>query len=233
MSAPNIDHRQVQRLIEQGAQVLDALPPEEYKRLHIAGALSMPLHEVVRGLDTLDRGRAVVTYCADNQCDLSGRLAARFVFEGFGDVYEYGPSLADWAAYGLPLEGDDAGIVTAGDLADRDAPTCAPDELVSEVLSRLAGATVCAVIDKERFVLGRLRPAEVETDAKLRVRDVMHPGPSTFRPDVYAQEMAEWFEKRPQTDDFLITTPDGRLFGVLYRAAVEHVAGHAAESHAG
>jgi rhodanese-related sulfurtransferase len=56
----------VQRLIAGGAQVVEVLPREEYEKMHIAGAISVPLKELgERALDDLDVSRAVVTYCHD------------------------------------------------------------------------------------------------------------------------------------------------------------------------
>jgi hypothetical protein len=58
----------------------------------------------------------------------------------------------------------------------------------------------------------------------------MHPGPSTFRPDVPIGQMAEWFKKR-DLDVFIITSLDGRPLGALYREDVERVIGEVEELH--
>ncbi|MEX1193676.1 MAG: rhodanese-like domain-containing protein [Dehalococcoidia bacterium] len=216
-----IGHEEVLQLMDAGAQVVDVLPPEDYARLHLPGAINLPLsHFSDETLTQLDRERPVVVYCADNECDLSPRAAARLAAEGFAEVYDYVASLADWGAFGLPLEGEDADIPTNRDLARRDVPTCRMDERVEALADRFGEHSVCAVVDGSGVLLGRLRGEDVRNHTGS-VRDAMHPGPSTFRPDVTNSEMAEWFEKRRDTDEFIITTLDGRLFGVLYREDVE------------
>jgi rhodanese-related sulfurtransferase len=216
--AARVGHREVQRLIEEGAQVLDALPPEDYEKQHIAGAINVPLEKFSRELIAgLDPKKQTVTYCADNQCDLSARLAARLIHEKFSQVYEYAASLADWMAYCLPIEGEDAGMVHAGDLVRREFPTCRADESVGDVAERFGKHSLCAVVDEDGVLLGRLSRADIEGNRDKTVGDVAHPGPSTFRPDVPASEMGDWFERRPKVDVFIISTPDGRPFGLLYR----------------
>lgn len=56
----------VQRLLAQGAQVVEVLPREEYEALHIAGAIGIPLKELgERAPRELAAGKPVVTYCRD------------------------------------------------------------------------------------------------------------------------------------------------------------------------
>jgi rhodanese-related sulfurtransferase/CBS domain-containing protein len=222
--AARVGHREVQRLIEEGAQVLDALPADDYAKQHIAGAVNVPLEKFsMESISGLDSTKATVTYCYDNQCDLSARLAARLIHEKFSQVYEYAASLTDWMAYGLPIAGKEAEKPRAGDLARREFPTCGPQEALSDVLERLGEHTVCAVVDEDGVLLGRLTREDIERHAGKTAGEVAHPGPSTFRPDVPAEDMVEWFGKR-KVDAFIITTPDGKPFGALYRADVERVA---------
>ena len=58
---------EVQRLIgEEGAQLVDVLPPAEYEDEHVAGAMSMPLRQLDReSARALDPGRPVIVYCHD------------------------------------------------------------------------------------------------------------------------------------------------------------------------
>lgn len=223
--AARVGRREVQRLIEEGAQVLDALPAEDYAKQHIAVAISVPLEKFSRELIAgLDSKKATVTYCADNQCDLSARLAARLIQEKFSQVYEYAASLADWMAYCLPIDGEEVGTVHGGDLVRREFPTCRPDETVAAVAERFGEHSLCAVVDEDGVLLGRLSRADIAGNREKTAGEVAHPGPSTFRPDVAAIEMAKWFKRRPKTEAFIISTPDGRPFGLLYRTDVEQQA---------
>jgi rhodanese-related sulfurtransferase len=61
-----IERDELRTLIEQGAQVVEVLPREEYDYEHIAGAVHIPLREVdERASQELDKTKAVVVYCND------------------------------------------------------------------------------------------------------------------------------------------------------------------------
>lgn len=63
----SIDHREVQRLIAEGAQVVDALPAHEYNPVHLPGAIHMPLGKVLREANQkLARDEPIVVYCRDS-----------------------------------------------------------------------------------------------------------------------------------------------------------------------
>jgi len=56
----------LQRLIDGGAQLVDALPEAEYRETHLPGAISIPIKALDADTTTvLDRARAVVVYCHD------------------------------------------------------------------------------------------------------------------------------------------------------------------------
>jgi rhodanese-related sulfurtransferase len=64
-----IDRTEVQRLLDEGAQLVEVLPEEEYNEEHIAGAINIPLRALDRETAEarLHRDRPVITYCHDNQ----------------------------------------------------------------------------------------------------------------------------------------------------------------------
>ncbi len=55
-------------MIDQGAQLVEVLPPAEYEDEHLPGAINIPLkeldHETTR---QLERERPVIVYCYDYQ----------------------------------------------------------------------------------------------------------------------------------------------------------------------
>lgn len=64
----SIDHDEVRRLAEEGAQLIEVLPAKEYEEEHIAGAVNIPLKELdQRAPRELDRDRPVIVYCNDYQ----------------------------------------------------------------------------------------------------------------------------------------------------------------------
>lgn len=61
-----IDRHEAQRLKEEGAQLVEVLPAEEYEDEHLPGAINIPLRRIDReALGRLDRTRAVIVYCWD------------------------------------------------------------------------------------------------------------------------------------------------------------------------
>jgi rhodanese-related sulfurtransferase len=56
----------VQRLLEQGAQLVDVLSAAEYELEHLPGAVNIPLKQLdARTTAGLDRSRPVIVYCND------------------------------------------------------------------------------------------------------------------------------------------------------------------------
>src|SRR6266511_3534620 len=148
---------------------------------------------------------------------MSPRAAWRLESFGFTDVYDYAAGKLDWLAAGLPTEGTNAERPRAADVARTDAPTCRLEEQVERVRerARAAGWDACVVVNDERVVLGLLRQEELERP-EGRIEEVMRPGPSTFRPHVPIEEMAD-FMVAHDLPTSPITSSDGRLIGVLRR----------------
>src|SRR5215212_6557732 len=100
--ATSIGTEETRRLLDEGAQLVEVLPPSQFDEEHLPGARNIPLAELDRDrVRDLDRGRPLVVYCFDFQCDMSPRAARRFEQLGFTDVYDYAPGKAAWAAAGL------------------------------------------------------------------------------------------------------------------------------------
>lgn len=61
-----VDLAELDQLVGSGAQLVEALPEEEYRDGHLPGAISLPLKLLTpERAATLDRSRAVVVYCWD------------------------------------------------------------------------------------------------------------------------------------------------------------------------
>jgi hypothetical protein len=148
---------------------------------------------------------------------------------GFTEVYDYVAGKADWSARGLPMEGELAGYAAAIHAADIDVPTCLVSDSVASIKSMLESAPVCIVTNSSGIVLGRIGQRELETTADTAA-EIMEEGPSTFRPDVPLDELLERMQSR-DVDNVVITDPDGRLMGILYRSRAEELMGELHEAH--
>jgi rhodanese-related sulfurtransferase len=59
-----IDYEGLRKLLEDGAQLVEVLPREEYAEEHLPGAINIPLKQLDRDSATqLDRERPVIVYC--------------------------------------------------------------------------------------------------------------------------------------------------------------------------
>jgi rhodanese-related sulfurtransferase len=64
--AERIDNTGLRALLDSGAQLVEVLPEEDYRELHLPGAVNIPLKEL--DADTtarLDKSNPVVVYCWD------------------------------------------------------------------------------------------------------------------------------------------------------------------------
>jgi CBS domain-containing protein len=138
-------------------------------------------------------------------------------------VRRYFGGKADWFANGLPAEGSLTSLPRIAALADTTVPTCQLGDTIGAVRARAEHSGLCVVVNKERVVLGMLREKELKSDPALLVDDVMDPSPSTYRPNVSVDEMAQHLTTRTARR-VLVSTADGILIGLLHRDAVEKAA---------
>lgn len=82
--------------------VLDVRPTEEYRSGHIAGAVSLPLHELQERLAELPRDQDIVAYCRGPYCVLAAQAVELLREHGFR-VTRLEDGVADWRAHGLPV----------------------------------------------------------------------------------------------------------------------------------
>src|SRR5713101_3348070 len=126
--APTVDLQGVQELLARGAQLVEVLPEDEYRELHLPDAINIPLKELdARHAERLDAARPVIVYCWDALCDMSPRAATRLAQLGF-EAYDYALSKVDWMAHGLPVEGTAAARPTALSFVRHDIATCTFDD---------------------------------------------------------------------------------------------------------
>ena len=148
---------------------------------------------------------------------MSPRAAWRLETLGFTRVYDYVAGKTDWAAAGLPLEGETASILKAGDALRGNDVTCRLDETLKVVQERVAaaGANVCIVTTDNGIVLGRIRGRALRGDPDTTVESAMSSGPSTIRPDTDLAEAVEYYGGSG-LKSVLVTDQTGRLMGTLF-----------------
>lgn len=63
----NIGREEMQRLMDEGAQIVEVLPETEYAEEHLPGAMNIPLKKLnPKSASRLNRGTPIVVYCWDS-----------------------------------------------------------------------------------------------------------------------------------------------------------------------
>jgi rhodanese-related sulfurtransferase/CBS domain-containing protein len=220
-----IDREQVQRLLVEGAQLVEVLPAAEYQDEHLPEAINIPLKALnAETTQDLVRERAVIVYCYDYQWDMSPRAAWRLESLGFEQVYDYVAGKADWGSFGLPIEGERHSGTRVGAHVRGDVPSCGLSDGLAEVRERVRGTgwDTCFVVSDSRVVLGRLGREALARDDSLSVEEAMTAGPSTVRPSLGLDEAVERMRGQGLTS-LPVTRSDGVLVGVIRREDAEQV----------
>ena len=61
-----IGRDELRGLIDQGAQLVEVLPADDYRWARLAGAVNLPLKELDARSGELDRSQPVIVYCHDS-----------------------------------------------------------------------------------------------------------------------------------------------------------------------
>ncbi|HEU5288306.1 MAG TPA: rhodanese-like domain-containing protein, partial [Candidatus Limnocylindria bacterium] len=96
-----VDVRTAQRLMRDGAQVLDVRERSEYEAGHVPHARHIPYEELERRLDELTREQQVVVYCASG---VRSSLAASLLEQRGFDSANIRGGLNAWVGADLPIE---------------------------------------------------------------------------------------------------------------------------------
>lgn len=63
----DIDREELRKLLDEGAQLVEVLPREEYEEEHLPGAINIPLRKIdAEARERLDPSRPVIVYCWDD-----------------------------------------------------------------------------------------------------------------------------------------------------------------------
>src|ERR1041385_636895 len=210
-----IRRKDLKTLVDKGrAQLIDVLPPSEYKKQHLPRALNIPLDNMnAKTTQSLEKEDAIIVYSASCQCDRSARAACRLELMGFHEVYRYSPGKADWIAAGWPTEGTEGTSGGLRHLMRTNVPTCSLRDRLGDVKRRRGpNDDLCVVVNDRNIVLGVIQGDAWGVNPAARDVDVMDSGPLTIRPNVDPKEAREIL--RDYDASTVIVTPrDGELLG--------------------
>jgi rhodanese-related sulfurtransferase len=102
--------QQVHTLQQKGqALFIDARPPEEYRELHIEGALNLTTDQlegrtVPDMLKNIDPHRSIIVYCGHEDCHASLQVAELLQSRGFTQVAVFLGGFRAWDEAGYPVD---------------------------------------------------------------------------------------------------------------------------------
>ncbi len=85
-----------------GYQILDVRTQEEYAEGHIAGSVLIPVSELEKRLEELEKDLPVIVYCRSG--NRSTQASVILKNEGFKEIYNVLGGITDWSAKGYPVE---------------------------------------------------------------------------------------------------------------------------------
>jgi rhodanese-related sulfurtransferase len=109
-----VSRDEVQKLIDEGAQVIDVRTDHEWEAGRIAGATHLPLAELAQRAGEIDRERPVLLYCRGG--NRSTMATAALADAGY-DAAKLGEGIVGWADAGLPLDPEDGYVAESGEAA--------------------------------------------------------------------------------------------------------------------
>jgi rhodanese-related sulfurtransferase len=109
-----VSREQAQKLVEEGAQLVDVRVDHEWEAGRIAGATHLPLAELAERAGEIDRDRPVVLYCRGG--NRSTMATAALAEAGF-DAAKLSEGIVGWSEAGLPLEPDGGYVAESGEAA--------------------------------------------------------------------------------------------------------------------
>jgi rhodanese-related sulfurtransferase len=108
------------KLADKNVVVLNVLPSDDFKKIHITGSLNIPM-----GLSSADFVQAVdkkfgkdpffITYCAGLNCSVGSSAAKALREKGF-KADDLPGGIQEWSQAGFPTEGTESGQLDRGSL---------------------------------------------------------------------------------------------------------------------
>jgi rhodanese-related sulfurtransferase len=112
--AREVSREEAQKLIEDGAQLVDVRVDHEWEVGHIAGATHLPLAELAERAGEIDKERPVVVYCRGG--NRSSMATAALADAGY-DAAKLSEGIVGWDEAGLPLDPDGGYVAESGEAA--------------------------------------------------------------------------------------------------------------------
>lgn len=109
-----VSREEAQKLIADGAQLVDVRADHEWEAGRIAGATHLPLAELAERAGEVDKERPVVVYCRGGN---RSSMATAALAEAGYDAVKLTAGITGWAEADLPLEPEGGYVAESGEAA--------------------------------------------------------------------------------------------------------------------
>jgi rhodanese-related sulfurtransferase len=109
-----VSREEAQKLIEEGAQLVDVRAEHEWEAGRIEGAKHLPLAELGERAGEIDEDRPVVFYCRGGN---RSTMAAEALSAAGYNAVKLSEGIVGWAEAGLPLEPEGGTVAESGEAA--------------------------------------------------------------------------------------------------------------------
>jgi len=110
-----ISRDEAQKLIDDGAQLVDVRAEHEWDAGRIVGATHLPLDDLAGRSAEIDPERPVILYCRGGN---RSTMATDALAEAGFDAAKLSEGIVGWAEAGLPLEPEGARVAESGEAAE-------------------------------------------------------------------------------------------------------------------
>src|SRR5690349_10014215 len=109
-----VSRDEAQKLIDEGAQLVDVRADHEWEAGHIPGATHLPLAQLSERVGEIDRDRPVVLYCRGGN---RSTMAADALADAGYDAVKMSEGIVGWSEAGLALDPEGGRVAESGEAA--------------------------------------------------------------------------------------------------------------------
>ena len=109
-----VSREEAQKLLEDGAQLIDVRAEHEWEAGRIGGATHLPLAELAERAGEIDKDRPVVVYCRGGN---RSTMATDALAEAGYDAHKLSEGIVGWSGDELPLEPEGGYVADSGEAA--------------------------------------------------------------------------------------------------------------------
>jgi rhodanese-related sulfurtransferase len=109
-----VSREEAQKMVDEGAQLIDVRADHEWEMGRIEGATHLPLAELAERTGEIDKDRPVVLYCRGGN---RSTMAAEALADAGYDAAKLSEGIVGWSEAGLPLAPEGGAVAESGEAA--------------------------------------------------------------------------------------------------------------------